>query len=231
MFSSVGFIEDETIDIERRVLRKSYNPLDIPNSEFVKPFRLNKETFTNFLDIISPHLRKRQRSTFIPPIFKLSYNLPGVVGCIDGTQVKIMTPSPDQKHHRKGYYSLNVMFICDHTLKIKFVDARYPDANHDSFIWKNSDAHKHVASFVYFNFSQPLESYLMTPFRTQSHQHDVVFNQTHAKVRNCIERCNWKAIQIVNVCCALHNICIRFGHIMDNIELTNQENDAMIRFN
>lgn len=42
------------------------------------------------------------------------YKIPGVVGCVDGTHVKIMSPPQNEKHHyynRKGYYSLNVMIV------------------------------------------------------------------------------------------------------------------------
>ena len=40
--------------------------------------------------------------------------LPGVVGCVDGTHVKIKSPGRELAHlyyNRKGYYSLNVMLV------------------------------------------------------------------------------------------------------------------------
>lgn len=40
---------------------------------------------------------------------------PGVIGCVDGSHVKIIKPSIDVQHlyyNRKGYHSLNVMVVC-----------------------------------------------------------------------------------------------------------------------
>lgn len=46
--------------------------------------------------------------------FLEKFGMPGVIGCVDGTHVKIMAPSEDVRHlyyNRKGYYSLNVMLV------------------------------------------------------------------------------------------------------------------------
>lgn len=48
--------------------------------------------------------------------FMAKHQLAGVVGCIDGTHVKIISPAESQKHlyyNRKGYYSLNVMIVSE----------------------------------------------------------------------------------------------------------------------
>lgn len=45
--------------------------------------------------------------------FYEKHKIPGVVGCIDGTHVKIIAP-PTNKHlyyNRKGYFSLNVLLV------------------------------------------------------------------------------------------------------------------------
>lgn len=41
---------------------------------------------------------------------------PGVIGCIDGTHVRIQAPVHDEPSfvNRKGYHSINVQAICDH---------------------------------------------------------------------------------------------------------------------
>lgn len=42
------------------------------------------------------------------------YNFPGVIGCVDGTHIKIISPSKRDRHlymNRKGFYSLNVMVV------------------------------------------------------------------------------------------------------------------------
>lgn len=45
--------------------------------------------------------------------FYVKHNIPGVIGCIDGTHVQIIAPS-ENKHlyyNRKGKFSLNVMLV------------------------------------------------------------------------------------------------------------------------
>ena len=41
--------------------------------------------------------------------------MPGVVGCIDGTHVRIQAPSRDEASfvNRKGYHSINIQAVCD----------------------------------------------------------------------------------------------------------------------
>lgn len=46
--------------------------------------------------------------------FYINNGFPGIIGCIDGTHVKIRAPSPDLRHlyyNRKGFYSLNVTIV------------------------------------------------------------------------------------------------------------------------
>ncbi|XP_017467960.1 PREDICTED: putative nuclease HARBI1 [Rhagoletis zephyria] len=78
----------------------------------------------------------------------------------------------------------------------------------------------------------PLSPYLMTPFRSAiTGSRESTFNTQHGKARNIVERtirvlkCRFrcllregklyysphKATQIVNACCALHNICSHFN--------------------
>lgn len=45
--------------------------------------------------------------------FYIKHGIPSVIGCVDGTHVRIVAPS-NNKHlyyNRKGYYSLNVMLV------------------------------------------------------------------------------------------------------------------------
>lgn len=46
--------------------------------------------------------------------FMTKFNIPGVVGCVDGTHIKIISPNKQERHlyyNRKGYYSLNAMIV------------------------------------------------------------------------------------------------------------------------
>lgn len=52
------------------------------------------------------------------------YNLrrfPGVIGCIDGTHIRILSPPKEEELayvNRKRYHSINVQATCDHTGKM-----------------------------------------------------------------------------------------------------------------
>lgn len=42
------------------------------------------------------------------------FDFPGVIGCVDGTHIRIIPPSQNEQHlyyNRKGYHSLNVMLV------------------------------------------------------------------------------------------------------------------------
>ncbi|XP_055589422.1 putative nuclease HARBI1 [Uranotaenia lowii] len=179
---------------------------------------------------------------------------PGVIGCVDGTHIKIIKPSPDIQHlyyNRKGYHSLNVMIVCDHEMIIRYVDANNPGSNHDSFIWNSNPLDDHLKSalqrgcrntWLLGDAGYPLKPYLITPFRVPSSSNVSRFNEVHSKTRLIVERSIGqlknvfrcllgarqlhykpsKATQIVNVCCALHNLRIKYNVVQD-IDQTSQE--------
>ncbi|XP_055918715.1 putative nuclease HARBI1 [Eupeodes corollae] len=97
---------------------------------------------------------------------------PGVIGCIDGTHVQIIAPKKNLQHlylNRKGYYSLNVMIVCDFKMNVRFVDSRYSSANHDSFVYNLSEYKEMLNeldenTFILGDPGYPLEKHLMTPF-------------------------------------------------------------------
>ncbi|XP_065356149.1 putative nuclease HARBI1 [Calliphora vicina] len=167
--------------------------------------------------------------------------IPGVVGCIDGTHAKLNKPCGDESHffNRKGTFSVNAMIICDYNMKVRAVDARRPGSCHDSFIWKLSRArdfflHNYLNgdtnSLLLGDSGYGLELFLLSPYKdvvagTAEHK----FNNKHASGRNIVERTigvlksrfrclmgtllytPQKVVQIINVCCALHNICREYN--------------------
>ncbi|XP_018569031.1 putative nuclease HARBI1 [Anoplophora glabripennis] len=68
-------------------------------------------------------------------------NFPRVIGAVDGTHCRIISPGgddPEVFRNRKGYFSINAQFVCDSRLKILNVVARWPGSTHDSPIFNNS---------------------------------------------------------------------------------------------
>ncbi|XP_069110210.1 putative nuclease HARBI1 [Argopecten irradians] len=57
----------------------------------------------------------RAKKEKIRSAFYQQGGFPGVIGCIDGTQIRIQAPSEDEPSfvNRKGYHSINVQAICD----------------------------------------------------------------------------------------------------------------------
>lgn len=123
-------------------------------------------------------------------------------------------------------------------MRILAIDACRPGSCHDSFVWKMSDAQRHyhemysrgARNWLLGDSEYGLTPYLMTPYKNP--QYGIVqylYNQRHASARNIVERTIGvlksrfrclqsnlmyipsKVVNIINVCCALHNICKHYG--------------------
>ncbi|XP_067634768.1 putative nuclease HARBI1 [Eurosta solidaginis] len=60
--------------------------------------------------------------------------IPGIIGCVDGAHIKIVAPKKELQHlynNRKGFYSINAMIVCDHSMTIRYINAKCPGARHD----------------------------------------------------------------------------------------------------
>ncbi|XP_017482235.1 PREDICTED: putative nuclease HARBI1 [Rhagoletis zephyria] len=137
------------------------------------------------------------------------------------------------------------MIICDSDIVIRAVDASRPGSSHDAFVFNMSNAKQHYlskyeagdrGSWLLGDSGFGIEEFLLTPYRDPnpgSPQHR--FNLQHAKARNITERvigvlksrirclktalpyAPQKVVKIINICCALHNIC-RHYQIEDFVE-------------
>ncbi|XP_061497331.1 putative nuclease HARBI1 [Anopheles gambiae] len=171
--------------------------------------------------------------------------IPGVVMCADGTHIKIIAPQNDRDQHynRKGFYSLNALIVCDHKLTVRFVNAKFSGANHDSHIWNvcgidNFFAEKNqngeAGYFVLADAAYSSKPWLITPKRNPAPgSPDADYNTKHSQGREIVERTIGmiknrfrcilgarqlhytpeKATQITNVCCILHNMCISYDSV------------------
>ncbi|XP_067620089.1 putative nuclease HARBI1 [Eurosta solidaginis] len=181
--------------------------------------------------------------------FYRQFNFSGVIGCADGTHVKTIKPAVDESlfFNRKGYFSVNVMIVCNYNVEIIAVDASLPGSCHDSFIWNQSDVRQFYInnhtenSWILANSGYALESFMLTPYRNPQHgSMEHIYNKKHATARHMVEltiglfksrfRCLQGTLhydpqfvaQITNVCSALHNIC-RKRNVPSNEDDRNHE--------
>jgi len=72
--------------------------------------------------------------------FENLHGFPGCVGCVDGCHVPIKPPSQDRDSYinRKGFASVNMMAICDHTQKFLYCYAQRAGSVHDARVFRVS---------------------------------------------------------------------------------------------
>ncbi|XP_067636858.1 putative nuclease HARBI1 [Eurosta solidaginis] len=73
--------------------------------------------------------------------------IPGIIGCVDGTHIKIVAPKKELQnlyYNRKGFYSINAMIVCDHSMTIRYINAKYLGATHDSCVFNMSALKSHL---------------------------------------------------------------------------------------
>ncbi|XP_052768026.1 putative nuclease HARBI1 [Mya arenaria] len=72
--------------------------------------------------------------------FFTSAGFPHVVGCVDGTHIRIQAPSVDEPAYvnRKGYHSINMHAVCDHEGLFTSVNASWPGSCHDAHVFRTS---------------------------------------------------------------------------------------------
>ncbi|XP_065368832.1 putative nuclease HARBI1 [Calliphora vicina] len=131
--------------------------------------------------------------------FMSKYNIPGVIGCIDGTHFGLQKPRNEHMFfNRKGFHSLNSMIICDHQYTILAINSKYGGAAHDSFVWKESEERIHLEQEYNNNLRNfwllgdsgyPCEPWLLTHYRNpQENSMESKFNDIHSKARCIVER-------------------------------------------
>ncbi|XP_036345162.1 protein ALP1-like [Rhagoletis pomonella] len=93
-----------------------------------------------------------------------------------------------------------IILMCDHELRIQYVDASHPGASHDSFMWNISALRIHF-EYEYLRNSAnfcilgdagcPLEPWPLTTYRSPGDDSsEMKFNEGHSQCRNIIERAN-----------------------------------------
>ncbi|XP_059202297.1 putative nuclease HARBI1 [Centropristis striata] len=112
-----------------------------------------------------------QRQTEVMQGFSAVANMPGVIGAIDCTHVRIKAPSGDAFAYinRKNFHSVNVQLICDAKCVLINVVARWPGGTHDAFILRNCAVGTRLEDgavrdgWLIGDRGYPLTPWLMTP--------------------------------------------------------------------
>ncbi|XP_053969007.1 putative nuclease HARBI1 [Anastrepha ludens] len=152
-------------------------------------------------EISFPHEAEHYNS--IKRGFHNKFGIKGVIGAIDCTHIAILSPQsliagvvPHEYMNRKGYYSINVEAICIDEIIFQNVNARFPGSCHDAGICTTSPVRiklirEHILGafkWLLGDSGYPLEPWLLTPIATPSSASEEIFNKTHIKARNTIER-------------------------------------------
>ncbi|XP_060583052.1 putative nuclease HARBI1, partial [Ruditapes philippinarum] len=124
---------------------------------------------------------------------------PSVIGCIDGTHVKLISPGqPDEAAYvnRKHQHSINVQATCDHKGKFTSLNACWPGSCHDSHVFRMSSIGRHLQShnqdpqngYLLGDSGYPCRPFLITPFLQPRNENEERFNKAHISTRNVVER-------------------------------------------
>ncbi|VDI35353.1 Hypothetical predicted protein [Mytilus galloprovincialis] len=185
-----------------------------------------------------------QRKRDIKQGFYDNGGFPGVIGCIDGTHVRIAAPSSDEPSfvNRKGFHSINVQAICDNEGKFTNIVARWPGSVHDSHIMRCSQISEHLEQahkcvedgLILGDSGYACRSFLMTPYIRPTEPYHERFNTAHTRTRCCIERTfGWwkkrfyclhaelrlqpeKVCTLIMACAVLHNLAIEMREPMED---------------
>ena len=165
---------------------------------------------------------------------------PGVIGCIDGTQIRIQAPISQEYEYvnRKGYHSLNIQLMCNADCKIINCVVKWPGSTHDSRILKESKIYREFEEGLHDGIllgdsGYPLKPWLMTPVLAPKCRAEERYNGSYRTTRTVIERCNGilkrrfhclhgelrvspeRVCNIVAACIVLHNRAVDYKHVMD----------------
>ena len=161
--------------------------------------------------------------------------MPGVLGAIDGTHIKIATPHVNESIYvnRKSAHSINTQIVCNCNLEILDMDCSWPGSTHDAFILRNSDVwdvfEESTApkGWILGDQGYMLKPWLLTPINMPKNAAENRYNRAHKRARSVVERCNGvlksrfrclggvlqfsprKSKSIIKACGCLHNFATK----------------------
>ncbi|CAH1954211.1 unnamed protein product [Acanthoscelides obtectus] len=122
---------------------------------------------------------------------------PRVIGCIDGTHIKMQSPGAQDGEvfrNRKSYFSINTEIVAEPDLKIFDIVARWPGSTHDSTIFKASHLRTRIEGRQFQNAvlvgdsGYQLNVYLITPLQNPDNVVENLYNEAHVQ---CSRNMNW----------------------------------------
>lgn len=126
----------------------------------------------------------------------LAKAMPKVIGCIDGTQIRIAGHGLEDRENyrnRHGEVAINVQAVCDHNLIFTNVVARWQGSAHDSRVFSESAIYGQLErdgldGWLLGDAGYPLKRYLLTPLANPQTRPEKAYQFAHVQTRNSIER-------------------------------------------
>ena len=135
---------------------------------------------------------------------------PGVLSCVDGSHIRIKAPSVDEPAYvnRKGYHSINAMFVCNPNKSVSYVSARWPGSSHEntilisSSLWDKFLSEEMNGKGVLLGDSGYAQSdHVMTPLLAPEGLYHDRYHRKHKCTRVCVEQSIWV---LISRCRCLH---------------------------
>ncbi|XP_052087470.1 putative nuclease HARBI1 isoform X1 [Mytilus californianus] len=173
--------------------------------------------------------------------FRRIAGFPNVLGCIDGTFVKIISPHENEADfvNRKGVHSLNIQMVCDPNFRVTSMCAKWPGSVHDSRIFRTSGLCQQFENGIHQGLllgdsGYPCTKYLMTPYLSPANNCQGNFNRALCRTRvlikqtfgilkrrfNCLHdgfrTTPEQSVKYITSCVILHDIGINHNDIIIN---------------
>lgn len=121
---------------------------------------------------------------------------PGIIGLIDGTQIRIQRPSGvnDQPYiNRKGYPAINAQAVCNVSRRFIDIYAAWPGSCHDSHVLRSSNIFQqfeqgNIDGRLLGDSGYPCKPWLLTPYINPQTQNRIRYNNCHTTTRVRVEQ-------------------------------------------
>ena len=186
-------------------------------------FRIGKATISKIIAETCDAIFTVLKETYLSPSeseeewlkiseqFKKDWNMPHVIGCVDGKHIRVECPrlSGTLYYNYKGFFSIVLMAICDANYCFTLFDLGQYGSNNDSGVLANSNmgemfddnllhvpedsrlTENHERPLPYFLLGDdifPLKKWLMRPYPGKNaSEEERIYNYRHSRARRCIE--------------------------------------------